>query len=661
MLDTLKVLGKDIPVSYNHTLVLGSGAASLAAAIRLKRAGIDDLCIVTDNINGGTSRNTGSDKQTYYKLSDSDTTADSPYEMAESIYKGGAVHGDIALVESLVSENAFYHLVGLGVPFPFNKWGGYTGYKTDHDPKMRGTSLGPYTSKIMVEYLEKEIHQLGIQIKDHHDCVKLLHSGDRITGALCLDKRNLQSDEYGLCIHLCDNMVFGLGGPGGLYSTSVYPPAHSGGIGLALEAGVEAVNLTESQFGIGSVKFRWNLSGSYQQVIPSYYSIDKKTGETFHFLNDFFDSMSELSNAIFLKGYQWPFDPKKIEGKGSSLIDLLVFREIEVHDREVYMDFRSNPSGDDRIGSFSRECLSPEAEEYWSQSSVDGSKPIDRLKQMNPNAVQLYESHNIDLENEALQIAVCAQHNNGGLAGDIWWESTNRPHFFPIGEVNGSHGVYRPGGSALNSGQVAAFRVAQKIAGVYRKASLNTESALNSAVKPLESFLQLIDTILSGKAEKKCETAFQQEFQHRMSHFAALIRSSKEIHSSCKEASRQHDRFKDLRIDLLKLPFVLKQRHLAIAQMSYLEAIRNYMDMNGGSRGSFLVLEEGGKNLHTKLELDWDMKEENPDLIRKIQKICMVGENLEVSINWEPCREIPRDSHWFENMWSKFLEGTVFD
>ncbi|MGM0680565.1 MAG: preprotein translocase subunit YajC, partial [Pseudomonadota bacterium] len=32
---------------------------------------------------------------------------------------------------------------------------------------------------------------------------------------------------------------------------------------------------------------------------------------------------------------------------------------------------------------------------------------------------------------------------NGGLAGNIWWESENIRHLFPVGEVNGSHGVYR--------------------------------------------------------------------------------------------------------------------------------------------------------------------------------------------------------------------------
>ena len=37
----------------------------------------------------------------------------------------------------------------IGVPFPKNRWGEYVGYKTDHDPARRATSVGPYTSKCM--------------------------------------------------------------------------------------------------------------------------------------------------------------------------------------------------------------------------------------------------------------------------------------------------------------------------------------------------------------------------------------------------------------------------------------------------------------------------------------------------------------------------------
>ena len=466
-------------LSCYHTVILGSGAASLCAAVRLKRSGIDDIVIITDNMKGGTSRNTGSDKQTYYKLSDSTVSPDTPFSMAEALSGGGAMHGDIALAESLGSESGFYHLTALGVPFPFNRWGGYTGYKTDHDPLNRGTSLGPYTSKVMVEYLEKEVSRLEIPVMDRHDAVKLVTIEEdgrkRMAGLVLLDRSALSDNRDPFKTVCCDNLIFGVGGPGGLYKSSVYPPVHIGAIGLALEIGAETANLTESQYGIGSVKFRWNLSGSYQQVLPRYFSRDSKTGETFFFLNDFFSSMKSQTRAIFLKGYQWPFDPQKVEDEGSSLIDILVYREMEIFGRDVYMDFLANPW--DGEESFTPAGLDDEVREYWDNSGLTGKTPLERLRQLNPGAISLYLDHNIDLSGEPLQIGVCAQHNNGGLSGDIWWESTNIAHLFPVGEVNGTHGVYRPGGTALNSGQVGAFRASQKIARAYGTSNLDRDKA----------------------------------------------------------------------------------------------------------------------------------------------------------------------------------------
>ena len=52
-----------------HTIVVGSGAAGFSAALRLDRLGVGNLALITENRMAGTSRNTGSDKQTYYKLS----------------------------------------------------------------------------------------------------------------------------------------------------------------------------------------------------------------------------------------------------------------------------------------------------------------------------------------------------------------------------------------------------------------------------------------------------------------------------------------------------------------------------------------------------------------------------------------------------------------
>ena len=48
-----------------ETVIVGSGAAGLNAADLLWKKGVRDVVLVTEGIKAGTSRNTGSDKQTY--------------------------------------------------------------------------------------------------------------------------------------------------------------------------------------------------------------------------------------------------------------------------------------------------------------------------------------------------------------------------------------------------------------------------------------------------------------------------------------------------------------------------------------------------------------------------------------------------------------------
>jgi len=137
--------------------------------------------------------------------------------------------------------------------------------------------------------------------------------------------------------------VFAAGGPGGLYKTSVYPTVHTGGIGLALLAGAKAQSLPESQYGMASIRFRWNVSGTYMQVIPRFMSTaaDGRSDEK-EFMRPFFANSGDMNSMVFLKGYQWPFDPRKVAG-GSSIVDILVYIETVIKGRRVFLDYRKNP------------------------------------------------------------------------------------------------------------------------------------------------------------------------------------------------------------------------------------------------------------------------------------------------------------------------------
>ena len=47
--------------------------------------------------------------------------------MAETLFAGRCVDGDIALCEAALSTQYFLKLVELGVPFPRNRYGEYIG------------------------------------------------------------------------------------------------------------------------------------------------------------------------------------------------------------------------------------------------------------------------------------------------------------------------------------------------------------------------------------------------------------------------------------------------------------------------------------------------------------------------------------------------------
>ncbi|OQX84939.1 oxidoreductase, partial [candidate division KSB1 bacterium 4484_87] len=387
----ININGVLFPLVSLNTLVIGSGAASLNAAVNLFQNGQKDIAIVTDQWGGGTSNNAGSDKQTYYKLSLAGDIADSPREMAKDLFNGGCMHGDIALCEAQNSLQAFFHLVHLGVPFPHDRFGAYVGYKTDHDPRQRATSAGPLTSHLMFASLAREVKAKEIPVFDQHEVIALLtdeRGGEkRVIGAVALDKNNLHSEHLGFVVFNAVNVVFGTGGPAGIFKTAVYPESQVGSTGLAFEIGAVGNNLTEFQFGISSIKFRWNLSGTYQQVIPRYVSTDQNGNDEQEFLNHYFPDMGKLATAIFLKGYQWPFDPRKVYHYGSSLIDILVYQETVIKGRRVFLDFQKNPGSGGVLDDFSFDLLSEEAYRYLEKSGALFGTPIQRLKKMNQPAI----------------------------------------------------------------------------------------------------------------------------------------------------------------------------------------------------------------------------------------------------------------------------------
>ena len=631
-----------------NTAVVGSGAAGFNAADRLWQLGQHDIVLVTENRAGGTSRNTGSDKQTYYKLTLSGGEPDSVREMADTLYAGRCVDGDLALCEAALSSQCFLKLVELGVPFPRNRYGEYIGYKTDHDPRRRATSVGPYTSKQMTECLEAAVQAKGVPMLDKTQVIKILTDGGTVCGLLCLNA-TAQNDADRFVLICCKNVVYATGGPAGMYADSVYPFSQYGATGLALEAGAKGKNLTEWQYGLASVAPRWNVSGTYMQVLPRVFSTAADGSDEREFLMDFFTDAHDMLSKLFLKGYQWPFDVRKV-ADGSSIIDILVYLET-CKGRKVYLDYRTNPAD----GEFSYDDLLPEAHEYLTRAGACFGTPIERLAQMNQPAIDFYRDKGVDLYTQPLEIALCAQHNNGGLDIDCWWQ-TNVKGLFAVGEVAASHGVYRPGGTALNAGQVGSTRAAQYIAARCRgDASAGFDAAASAALAEMAALAD------ACRADTGNVRALWQHAAEEMSRCGAAIRDPAQIRAYGKQVEAQLAGFaKTVKAgSRTELAMVYRLRDMLLSQHAYLTAMADYTAHGGKSRGSALYTDlTGGIKPFTQLPdtFTFALDEAEAPLIQELWL-----ENNTCRTAWRAPRPIPEDDDFFENVWRSYREtGNIY-
>ncbi len=606
-------------ILYYDAVVIGSGCAGYNCADYLKDFGVKKVAIVTEGKDMGTSRNTGSDKQTYYKLSLAGTDGDSVEQMAQTLFSGGAMDGDVAVAEAANSVRSFIKLVQLGVNFPTNEYGEFVAYKTDHDPCSRATSIGPYTSQKMTEVLERSALSKGVELLDGLQAVKILTDENRAVGLVALD---LATGEFTAI--RANAVVMATGGPASIYYDSVYPLGHTGNSSLALNAGAELRNLCEWQYGLASVGYRWNVSGTYQQVLPRYISVDEN-GVEYEFLSEYLSDEEQLKR-IFLKGYEWPFDCRKAQA--SSYIDLLVYRQTAVLNRKVYMDFTREPSCLTDLNA-----IPAVAREYLEQSEALVPLPVNRLRKMNPGAIELYLAHGIDLEREPLEIAVCAQHNNGGVSVDSSWQSTV-DGLYVIGEAAGTLGIFRPGGSALNSCQVGGLQAAKHIA--YRLTPhdcLQFEDIAQAARQELAAFAQ------GALGSNSTILRMRERYQRRMSKYFAFNREIGKMKKALEEIVRDKERFcADNQCSNASEWSLLFKNYDIVCTAEAVAGSMLYAAERFGSRGGAMVTDEQGNPVP-----------ENEEGRKKIVAIQQGGSPYEKDVKPLPARNL-----WFEKVWGEF-------
>jgi succinate dehydrogenase/fumarate reductase flavoprotein subunit len=223
---------------------------------------------------------------------------------------------------------------------------------------------------------------------------------------------------------------------------------------------------------------------------------------------------------------------------------------------------------------------------------------------------------------------------------------------FVVGEAAGTHGVKRPGGSALNAGQVGALRAALFIAENFDNELPLEENALPYITKALQNHA-LEKTMLSGYESNI--SSLRGTYTVKMSDCAAAIRNMEQINGMRKELGELINGFFSVAKVSSKTELFDAYRLYDSPKTQYacLGAMLDYTENGGRSRGSAIYLDSVSE-FASLLVFD----EDNGALDGKIQETGVCG--CDQSYFWRDVRPLSEGGGVFENIWREYRNGDIF-
>ena len=183
---------------------------------------------------------------------------------------------------------------------------------------------------------------------------------------------------------------------------------------------------------------------------------------------------------------------------------------------------------------------------------------------------------------------------NGGIAVDTWGRSS-LPGVYAVGEAAGTHGVTRPGGAALNAGQVFGTRAAEHIAASGRAKTAPTPTSVAAA----ETGVAAVRAVLRPDSPLTIRSV-RASVQDRMSDRAGMICDAESVGAALAEARALNA---DIRAEGIaygrpaEAVRALQWQQMALASEAVLAALDHFVRHGGGSRGARAIRDSDGESL----------------------------------------------------------------
>jgi succinate dehydrogenase flavoprotein subunit len=325
----------------------------------------------------------------------------------------------------------------------------------------------------------------------------------------------------------------------------------------------------------------------------------------------------------------------------------------------VFMDFNRNPLSAPGDAEFDLDRLDPDVRAYLRNAGALLKKPLDRLRKMNPLSIELYKRYKYDITRDPLEFAVLNQHMNGGLAVD-GWGATNLDGCYAVGEAAGTHGVTRPGGAALNAGQVLGTRCAEHVAARrnLRASSAPQRGPIDEAVGRILDVLKA-DSPLTVKSIRK-------DVQDRMSEHAGVLCNAADVKQALAAAHALNESIRQQGIAYSSASEALKAlqwRQTALLSEAVLTALAFYIARGGGSRGARAICaSEGDRAPEARIGVLEDVRFVSERAGDRTEQIHLRYTSGAFVCEARPIRRLGFDDKpFFERDWPDFLTGAIYD